>query len=204
MMQGGAKLESIRCVAKYKINAIQSLMISYKVAICHLKRSGIDVQAGEMGPRARAAGGHWPVYGAARFPKELTMFEIMAVTKALADENRVRLLAALEKSELCVCQLIELIELAPSTVSKHLSILRSARLIDARKDGRWMYYRLAESGASQTVTGALAWLKASMRDNPRIRADRQRLANIMQTDPGVLCSQHARERDKPIEKWQNP
>ena len=70
------------------------------------------------------------------------MWDFMAVTKALADENRVRMLLALQKQELCLCQLIELVKLAPSTVSKHMSILRSARLVDARKDGRWMYYRL--------------------------------------------------------------
>jgi DNA-binding transcriptional ArsR family regulator len=49
------------------------------------------------------------------------MYEIMAVTKALSDETRVRMLAALEGRELCVCQLIELIEPAPSTVSSDLS-----------------------------------------------------------------------------------
>lgn len=60
------------------------------------------------------------------------MLDFMAIAKALADENRVRLLLALQKQELCVCQLIELIGLAPSTVSKHMSILRQARLVEAR------------------------------------------------------------------------
>ena len=71
------------------------------------------------------------------------MLDFMAIAKALADENRVRLLLALQKQELCVCQLIELIGLAPSTVSKHMSILRQARLVEARKEGRWVYYRPA-------------------------------------------------------------
>jgi ArsR family transcriptional regulator len=43
--------------------------------------------------------------------------------------------------ELCVCQLIKMLGLAPSTVSKHMSILRQARLVQARKEGKWMYYR---------------------------------------------------------------
>jgi DNA-binding transcriptional ArsR family regulator len=60
-------------------------------------------------------------------------------TKALADETRVRTLLSLRQGELCVCQITELFGLAPSTVSKHLSILFQAGLVDSRKDGRWMY-----------------------------------------------------------------
>lgn len=122
------------------------------------------------------------------------MFELMAVTKALADETRIRLLAALEEGELCVCQLIELVALAPSTVSKHLSILRAARLIEARKQGRWMHYRLASAGAPPAVQQALDWLMTSVRTLPPIWQDRQRLAQIKETDPGVLCSQQTRQR----------
>ena len=65
------------------------------------------------------------------------MLEFMHITKALADENRIRILLALhQKGELCVCHLIDLLELAPSTVSKHLFLLKNTRLIVARKDGR--------------------------------------------------------------------
>ena len=71
------------------------------------------------------------------------MRDLMAVIKALADENRVRVLLAVQGRELCVCQIVELLGLAPSTVSKHLSILHQARLLESRKDGRWMFYRAA-------------------------------------------------------------
>ncbi|MGA9236606.1 MAG: metalloregulator ArsR/SmtB family transcription factor, partial [Desulfobacterales bacterium] len=75
------------------------------------------------------------------------MRHLVRTTKALADATRIRILGALQGRELCVCQLIELLGLAPSTVSKHLSILRNARLIDSRKEGRWMYYRLSGEDA---------------------------------------------------------
>ena len=68
------------------------------------------------------------------------MIEFLNVTKALAEENRLRILLALGVEELCVCQIIELLELAPSTVSKHMSVLKQARMVDSRKDGRWTYY----------------------------------------------------------------
>ena len=104
------------------------------------------------------------------------MFEFMNITKALADENRVRILMALNgRDELCVCQLIDMLQLAPSTVSKHLFILRSARLILGRKEGRWMYYRLNTDGAAKTVKEALAWVARSMADAPIVRQDEERL-----------------------------
>jgi ArsR family transcriptional regulator, arsenate/arsenite/antimonite-responsive transcriptional repressor len=115
------------------------------------------------------------------------MYEIMAVTKAMADETRVRMLAALEGRELCVCQLIELVELAPSTVSKHLSILRGARLIESRKKGRWIYYRLAKKDSSKLIMDSLSWLAQSLRTQKRIMNDQKRLEQILKTDPEQLC-----------------
>jgi ArsR family transcriptional regulator len=62
------------------------------------------------------------------------MRDVISIAKALSDENRVRIVGMLDGRELCVCQVIELLALAPSTVSKHLAILKQARLIDGRKD----------------------------------------------------------------------
>ena len=90
------------------------------------------------------------------------MIEFLNITKALAEENRLRILMALKGEELCVCQLIELLELAPSTVSKHVSVLRQARLVEGRKDGRWIYYRRAGESAPSEATEAIAWVKASL------------------------------------------
>ncbi len=120
------------------------------------------------------------------------MFNFLSITKALAEENRVRILLALEGQELCACQLIELLELAPSTVSKHMSVLRQARLVDGRKDGRWMYYRLADQSAPVAVTEALGWVKTSLAGNGRILEDAKRLKEILKIDREVLCSQQTR------------
>jgi ArsR family transcriptional regulator len=111
----------------------------------------------------------------------------MAVTKALADENRVRLLLALEGGELCLCQLIELIGLAPSTVSKHMAILKQSRLVEGRKDGRWMYYRLPGDDAPELVRAALAWTARALGDHRTVAEDRRHLAKIRAVDPRSLC-----------------
>jgi DNA-binding transcriptional ArsR family regulator len=124
--------------------------------------------------------------------KECRMFELLSITKALAEQNRVRILLALEGQELCVCQIIELLDLAPSTVSKHVAVLRQARLVDGRKDGRWMYYRLADESAPTEVKEAIAWVKKSLSRNERIREDVNRLKEILKIDREVLCNRQTR------------
>jgi DNA-binding transcriptional ArsR family regulator len=114
-------------------------------------------------------------------------------TKALADENRIRIIGVLKGRELCVCQLIELLCLAPSTVSKHLSILKNARLINSRKQGRWMYYRLPdEEGVPTQVTEILDWTVRSIAKTDQHILDHKRIEEILLIDPEILCSQQNR------------
>ena len=120
------------------------------------------------------------------------MRRFIRITKALADENRIRIIVTLKSRELCVCQLIELLALAPSTVSKHLSILKNARLIDSRKQGRWMYYRLAGDEASPRIKTCLSWIFQSVNDSIRIIEDARRMEEILKIDPEVLCSRQAK------------
>ena len=115
------------------------------------------------------------------------MFAFMMITKALSDESRVRALLALKGHELCVCQIIELLGLAPSTVSKHMSILANARLVESRQEGRWRYYRLAGDEAPYEVREATAWTFRSLSKTPRIQQDAERLKEILKLDPEVLC-----------------
>lgn len=115
------------------------------------------------------------------------MQDIMDVLKALADETRLRALCALKGGELCVCQLIALLDLSPSTVSKHLSILRSARLVESRKDGRWMYYRLATQFRTRAAGRVLALLFEDVEATTRIRGDQKQLKKICNESMETLC-----------------
>ena len=121
------------------------------------------------------------------------MREFMNITKALADENRVRALLALQKGELCVCQITELLGLAPSTVSKHLSILYQSGLVELRKEGRWIYYRLPETNAPTVVHKAIEWVVKSLADNSHVANDTQHLKTILNTDPTKLCKRQCRK-----------
>ena len=115
------------------------------------------------------------------------MRETMDMLKALADANRVRLLFALRDGELCVCQLIALLDLAPSTVSKHLAILRAAWLVESRKDGRWMHYRLSREFKTPSASKMIALLFKDIGKTSRMVEDRKKLKRICGEDTEKLC-----------------
>jgi len=120
------------------------------------------------------------------------MRQVLDITKALADSNRLRILMALAGGELCVCQIIELLGLAPSTVSKHMSILRQAHLVEARKEGRWMYYRRAGRAEPKTVKDAIAWVHQHMGQTPQVQEDNKKLKRILRIDREALCRKQTR------------
>jgi len=122
------------------------------------------------------------------------MFVFLNIARALSDENRVRALMMLSHGELCVCQLIEMLGLAPSTVSKHMSILRQARLVEARKEGRWMYYRLPEDDTLKEAIGAIRWVQESLTADKRIRADLKELKRVCRMDKEKLCARYKKSK----------
>ncbi|MHC4553603.1 MAG: ArsR/SmtB family transcription factor [Planctomycetota bacterium] len=109
------------------------------------------------------------------------MLEILNITKALSDENRVRALMMLSGGEMCVCQIIEMLGLAPSTVSKHMSILRQAGLVQTRKNGRWIFYRLADQN-NPAALEAIQWLAKHLKEDPVVAQDENRLEEVKQMD----------------------
>jgi ArsR family transcriptional regulator, arsenate/arsenite/antimonite-responsive transcriptional repressor len=115
------------------------------------------------------------------------MRDFLDITKALAEENRLRILWMLKDNELCVCQIVEILNLAPSTVSKHLAILSQARLIDFCKRGRWVYYRLCCDDLRPEVCSACDWVYASLANDPQILADQTKLKELLKLDPEELC-----------------
>ena len=119
------------------------------------------------------------------------MRDLMLITKALADPNRARMVHALKGGELCVCQITELFQLAPSTVSKHLSILNHAGLVESRKTERWVYYRLPDKTAPVVAREAIGWVQKSLAAAPEAVADLGRLKQILKTNPTALCKRQS-------------
>ena len=94
--------------------------------------------------------------------------------RALGDETRLRIVALLSHGELCGCHLLTALELSQPNISRHLGILRMAGVVDARRDGTWVYYRLVEQehAAVQEVLAAVAKAFGAER---AIRADHAKL-----------------------------
>ncbi len=80
------------------------------------------------------------------------------ILKALSDTQRLRVLLLLRHGELCVCKITDFLNLAPSTVSKHMSVLKQAGLVESRKDSRWVYFRLAEESDNELVTRCIDFI----------------------------------------------
>jgi DNA-binding transcriptional ArsR family regulator len=106
----------------------------------------------------------------------------ISVLKAMGHPVRLRILAMLRGGELCVCQMTALLDLATSTVSAHLADLKRAGLVSERKEGRWVFYRLADE---ESPILASAWETVS-RDT-RVQADARLLRQIRKVDIAELC-----------------
>lgn len=76
-----------------------------------------------------------------------TVADLDALFKAFADPTRLRVLNLLAAGELCVCDIVEILDLPQPTVSRHLAVLRDARLVEVTREWKFAHYRLAEPGA---------------------------------------------------------
>jgi DNA-binding transcriptional ArsR family regulator len=117
----------------------------------------------------------------------LETFETVA--KAVADPSRIRILKLLESGELCVCQITAVLDLAPATVSRHLAVLKIAGLLQQRRDGKWVHYRLAERDLNIYARHFLALIAAAMKADPTIEDDLRVLALVNAVPLQVLCDE---------------
>lgn len=114
---------------------------------------------------------------------DTTLARLARVAAALADPGRARLLAACLERERCVCQLVGLLGLAMPTVSRHLTVLRDAGLLDSRKDGRWVHYRLADPEPGTPEADAIATVRRLSEHDETLTDDRARLGAICGLEP---------------------
>jgi ArsR family transcriptional regulator len=112
------------------------------------------------------------------------MKELSKIFKALSDPNRIRILKMLEMRHLCVCEITDILQLATSTVSKHLAVLRDAGLILDRKENKWVNFYLNDSSPKEYVRDMLPLFKKWLVDDETVRQDRER---AIQVDRNVVC-----------------
>jgi len=115
------------------------------------------------------------------------MRKLEAALKAAGDPTRTRILKLLADGELCVCQIQAVLGIAPSTVSKHLSILKFAGLVEDRRDGKWIHYRISPAGDNPHARGVLTLLSGALDREPRVLEDRRRLKKVLKIPAAELC-----------------
>ena len=120
-------------------------------------------------------------------------FDMELLFRALADRTRLRLLNLIGRDEVCVCYFVEVLKTPQPKISRHLAYLRRAGIVDARRDGKWMHYRVVEPDnerAAQVLRNIQDWL-ASDREMQR---DRNRLVQIC----CVKGPAHLRDAPRPV------
>jgi ArsR family transcriptional regulator len=114
------------------------------------------------------------------------MNDISLWGKALADIVRVRIIAALQSGELCVCELVDALEIRQSRLSSHLQILRQAGIVTVRKDGKWSYYALAP-GHVPLIEALFRHYARSLASDPRRQRDAMRLRQRLDLRDNGRC-----------------
>lgn len=115
--------------------------------------------------------------------KFFAMVSMQTFFTALADRTRRRILNLIRDQELCVCFFTEVLDVSQPKVSRHLAYLRNAEIVTARREGKWIYYRITEPEdlyAAQILHDTLDWLASQ----ERMRADYEKL-NLICSSPNA-------------------
>src|SRR6516165_5101558 len=123
--------------------------------------------------------------------------ELIAIARALGDPTRIRVMAALRNGELCVCELVDALDISQSSLSSHLQICREVGVVTTRKESRWIYYSLS-AGYAPLIETIFSELQTLGRDE-QLRQDHRRLKKRLQMREGGRCvigfGQLRRERE---------
>ena len=104
-------------------------------------------------------------------------YNIEFLFKALADRTRLRLIGLIGDSEVCVCFLVVILKISQPKISRHLAYLRRAALVTARREGKWMHYRLTEP-PDEHAARIFREVRAALSEHPELQRDRQKLLQV--------------------------
>lgn len=104
-------------------------------------------------------------------------FDLEKFFLALADRNRLRLLHLMGDEEVCVCFFVEILQMPQPKVSRHLAYLRRAGIVDARREGKWIHYRMVLPQDEHAVR-VLAEVRSWISSDQEMQRDRQRLVKV--------------------------
>jgi ArsR family transcriptional regulator len=104
-------------------------------------------------------------------------YRIAFLFKALADHTRLRLINLIGDDEVCVCFFVEVLKINQPKISRHLAYLRRAGVVSARREGKWIHYRLVEP-PDPHAANIFREVRAALPNDPAMKNDRARLEKI--------------------------
>ena len=104
-------------------------------------------------------------------------YDIENLFKALADGTRLRLISLIGDSEVCVCFLVAILKTSQPKISRHLAYLRRAQIVAARREGKWMHYRLVDP-PDEHAARIFREVRVSLAKHPELLRDRAKLMQI--------------------------
>jgi len=104
------------------------------------------------------------------------MKELLTILKLLGDESRLRIFLMLKERPLCVCEIDKVLDIALSTLSQHLKMMKSAGIITDRKEGRWVFYSV--NRASDLATRVMDFIDRELGTHRQVIRDRKRTSDL--------------------------
>ena len=103
------------------------------------------------------------------------MKKIANIFKALSDDTRLRVIKLLHERELCVCELMQVLDMSQPRISRHMSVLKNAGLVEDRREGKWVHYSLRKETQGKEIKILLDAMVVMANDDTIIRADKKTL-----------------------------
>ena len=105
------------------------------------------------------------------------MPDLVTLFQALSDATRLRLLSLMAAGDVCVCYFVEILDETQPKISRHLAYLRQARVVVARREGKWMHYRLSEP-PNEHAAHIFREVRASLTEHPEFQRDSEKLEKV--------------------------
>ena len=110
------------------------------------------------------------------------MRNLLNIFKALSDDTRLRILKLLEGGELCICKIMDVVDMKQSRISRHMGILKNAGLVTDRRDGKWVHYSLNLRPENFCCEEMISFLSACLKDYDLVLQDRKKLHKFLEIE----------------------
>ncbi|WAC07238.1 MAG: metalloregulator ArsR/SmtB family transcription factor [Thermodesulfobacteriota bacterium] len=115
------------------------------------------------------------------------MKKIANIFKAFSDDTRLRVIKLLQERELCVCELMQVLDMSQPRISRHMSVLKNAGLVDDRREGKWVHYSLKKENQDKKIKILLNAMVVMANDDVVVKADQKKLKKAVRLGEIKTC-----------------